>query len=565
MTRVFIRGEDDCGRGKFSAQDYINQFKVPVLFGRSEEISQLNHAWVDSKINLLLLNAPIGMGKTTLVEKWLYTLQKANWHDAESVYFWTFYPPGITETLRNPVDEFFEQALTWFGAETDKCPSFLQGECLAQHIRTQHTLLVLDGLENLQAQQGSLKGQITDPRLQLLLARLREDNPGLCLVVSRHAFNEQLQGEYTQTMQLAPLPEKDCLQLLRFKGIQASDKKLLQLAVDFEQLPLTLTLLGGYLNIWHGGDWRQMEKIPVLMDQNPEGRQARRLLVANSFALRDQAGESLLYLLSLLCRPIHIETINALTGKKPKWPIRLWGKRPDSLAELMRPLLRLNTQQLQHLIRQLQELGLLAGKGRCLLAPQWVRDAFQRQFKHDWPQAWKQANQQLMQFYDELPHTTPQQLPAPQTVFVAEPTPVVLSEAETATHTTPKPSITATKPEPEVATPKLAPVLSTPPLQAETAPAEPKAVQQANTRISPASSNKVSSDQPAANEPVDVLPLMQDKDLQQLEDLSTQLQQFHNSMQRLQIRTRKFHKQLKQLDKEVESMQYPQAKTGTDN
>ena len=54
------------------------------------------------------------------------------------------------------------------------------------------------------------------------------------------------------------------------------------------------------------------------------------------------------------------------------------------------------------------------------------------------------------------------------------------------------------------------------------------------------------------------------QDIDKMIDLMTHLKRYKNSLQMLQIRTKKYQKHVKQLDKEVQSMHYPLTKTGTD-
>ncbi|MGB3918959.1 MAG: hypothetical protein WBL07_16110, partial [Thiothrix litoralis] len=60
-------------------------------------------------------------------------------------------------------------------------------------------------------------------------------------------------------------------------------------------------------------------------------------------------------------------------------------------------------------------------------------------------------------------------------------------------------------------------------------------------------------------------PTLTRHDLDNMIDLMTHLKRYQNSLQILQIRTKKYQKHVKQLDKEVQSMHYPFAQTGTNS
>ena len=428
MVKVFIRQEDECGHGKISAQEHINQFKAPVLFGRTNELAALDNAWSSATLNLVLVQGPAGIGKSALMERWLYNLQKKHWHDAEMVYSWSFFPPDLTRPLQHPVDEFFDHALRWFGeTNPERFSTFFQAERLVELIQAHHSLVVLDGLSFWQTQSGNFQGHLADPRLTYLLTRLAQHNPGLCIAVTMHALPAELDSfKGLQRLPLDKLPLETCAQILRYKGVQASDEKLQQIADDFEQNPLNLHLLGGYLAIWHGGNWRQIESIPILLDDVPEGRHARRILTANAARLQMSAGTVLLYQLSLLYQPILRQHLDALLKLSPRPLLRWLFKKPDSYAEVIRPYRILNAQEQHRVIRQLQELGLLNSSGRCLCAHPWVKTFFQKEFKGYWPTAWKQANQLLVNYYQTLPPLPLRMVVAPAVFHIPEAKPSTL-------------------------------------------------------------------------------------------------------------------------------------------
>lgn len=596
MTRIFIRDQHHCGQHDTQAEDYIKQFEIPVLFGRTHEIGLLNQAWVDSQSRLFLLHGETGIGKTALIHQWLHTLQKKHWHDAETVFLWSFYPPDLTQPLQDPVEEFFRYALHWFGGEaTARCPNLLQGEYLAKLVNAHHTLLILDGLETLQYTKGSSINQVGDPRLNVLLERLATHNTGLCVVISR----EPLQGNFSengvQRHALEKLSVDAAAECLSHKGVQADSEKLRQIAVDYGQNPLTLSLLGGYLSIWHAGDWQRMDRIPVLMDQQADGRQARRILVANATELHGKPGEAILYLMSLLYRPVHWETLEALLSRERGWSLASIFKRSpqDNYASRIASFLRLSQRKRYQAILQLRELGLLELSGRCFWLPLWVREAYQRQFKYDWPVAWKQTNAHLMQYHAALPPDTdtlaniipltvtqksvkvtgpfgklitPTPSPEPATSHdpVMIPDPVAQEAKE------PPPEVTETS----VYTPNIdltwlssiTPALTAALPLATTSSTEINNVAESNS--DPAAADAVievpsapvveNIQEPSADSvpPATLstpIPALQRTDLDNLLELMTQLKRYQNNLHTLQIRTKKYQKQLRRWDKEVQA------------
>lgn len=564
MTRIFVRDEDGCS--KTDAVEFIRQQQMAGVFGCTQEIGLLNNAWIDPQSRLFLLTGPTGSGKTTLLKKWLHTLQKKNWHDAEAVYLWSFYPPDLAHSVQDPVEEFFLHALHWFGgAEAARCPNLLQGEMLARLVQSHHTLLILDGLEILQSRSGSASGKLVDPRLATLLERLTTHNPGLCVAVSREPLVADFCSlPYLQQHNLDKLDLDAAVELLRYKGVEADDERLRQIAVDYGQNPLTLNLLGGYLGVWHAGDWRQMEKIPVLMDQQQDGRQARRILVANSTQLAGTAGEGLLYLLSTLYRPTHWDTLTALFGKRG-WSLPGWlkKKQEDSFAKLIGVFVQQSQQKQYQATLQLRELGLLELSGRCFWLPQWVREAYQRQLRYDWPQAWKETNHRLMIFHTTLP-TEPEMVETAPTTGWLPAGPFGMPAAQ-------EPAPAADITEPLTVEIPAEPVVAEEPIHAEEpAPVVVEELIHEEEPVPVVVEEAIPEEEPApAAEPVTAKvlpfpprPVYTHNDLEDMGRLLEQVKHYQNSLQMLQIRTKKFQKHLKEFDNAVQSTQRPKVRNG---
>jgi len=158
----------------------------PDLFGRQKELEMLDKAWDNPKTNLISLVAWGGVGKTALVNVWLNQIAQSQYRGAERVYGYSFYSQGAAEGKQASADLFIATALAWFGdPEPDKGSLWDKGERLAELVKRQRTLLILDGLEPLQYPPGELEGRLKDPGLQCLLRELARHNPGLCIVTTR--------------------------------------------------------------------------------------------------------------------------------------------------------------------------------------------------------------------------------------------------------------------------------------------------------------------------------------------------------------------------------------------
>ena len=101
------------------APDQITLAKLPItgpdLFGRERELEMLDRAWAQPHTNIFSLVAWGGVGKTALVNHWLNGMARDNYRGAERVYGWSFYSQGTKEDRQVSADEFFADALAWFG------------------------------------------------------------------------------------------------------------------------------------------------------------------------------------------------------------------------------------------------------------------------------------------------------------------------------------------------------------------------------------------------------------------------------------------------------------------
>jgi serine/threonine protein kinase len=78
----------------------ISIAKLPVtgsdLFGREEDIAFLDAAWANPQINVVTIVAWAGVGKSTLVNRWLRRMAAEQYGSARLVFGWSFYRQGTT-------------------------------------------------------------------------------------------------------------------------------------------------------------------------------------------------------------------------------------------------------------------------------------------------------------------------------------------------------------------------------------------------------------------------------------------------------------------------------------
>jgi hypothetical protein len=83
--------------------DTVDIDRLPVtgaeLLGHDAELDWLDGAWEQGKLNVLSLVAYGGVGKSTLVRKWVESLERDHYRGARKVFAWSFYSQGTGERV----------------------------------------------------------------------------------------------------------------------------------------------------------------------------------------------------------------------------------------------------------------------------------------------------------------------------------------------------------------------------------------------------------------------------------------------------------------------------------
>lgn len=83
------------------------------LFGRATELADLDAALTDPKVNIAIVAAWGGTGKSALVNNWLKRTLTQKSTQIRTVYGWSFYSQGTENDTS--ADAYIESALRWFG------------------------------------------------------------------------------------------------------------------------------------------------------------------------------------------------------------------------------------------------------------------------------------------------------------------------------------------------------------------------------------------------------------------------------------------------------------------
>ena len=381
-------------------QIYIERLPVTgkELFGRDKELDLLDQAWASDTTNIVSFIAWGGVGKSTLINKWLEGMAKDNYQGAVNVFGWSFYSQGSSEQATS-ADVFIDHALKWFGDTTPQTSqagsAWSKGQRLAELVQQHKTLLILDGLEPLQSAHEFEKGKIKDPALTMLLRTLAIKNNGLCVITSRESIPDIAKFEHkTESVNLETLSKEAGRALLRVGGVNGTDKALEEATESFGAHALAINLLTTYLKSIKGHPISAALQIPDLPVLIEKGKHPRRVIDALSQRFVDQSEGELLTLLGFFDRPADIAAIRQIIA-------------PPSIKGLTDNLCEKDEAVLLLAINRLRSENLLAEESThnpgTLDCHPLIREHFADKLETDNPTAWQAANGRLYAYYKNLP------------------------------------------------------------------------------------------------------------------------------------------------------------------
>jgi len=381
----------------------------PDLFGRQKELAVLDAAWKDPQTHIISLVAWGGVGKTALVNKHLLQMSKDNYRGAERVYGWSFYSQGAREGGQASADPFIAAALAWFGdPDPTKGSPWDKGERLAELVKKQPTILILDGLEPLQYPPSEMGGRLKDPGLCCLLRALARHNPGLVIVTTRLPVDDlkEFVGTSLKRIHLEHLSPEAGAAYLAHLGVKGMPAELKQAVSEFEGHALALTLLGSYLAVVYEGDIRQRDKIARLTKERKQGGHARRVMDSYETWFQGQPELNILRLMGLFDRPAEGRAVEALRAE-------------PAIHGLTSELQGCSHEDWQYAVEDLRAARLLAGEDPhqpdTLECHPLVREHFGGKLEESNPEAWKEAHSRLYEYYQsqapELPDTLKEMAP----------------------------------------------------------------------------------------------------------------------------------------------------------
>ena len=419
-----------------------------ILFGRERELKMFDDVWNNQDVNVVSLVAWGGVGKTALVNKWLLGMAQDNYRGAERVYGWSFYSQGAAEERQVSADQFIAAALTWFGDPDPTLGSpWDKGERLAELVRRQRTLLILDGLEPLQNPPPIETGKIRDPGLTSLLRELAVQNPGLIIITTRLpvddlkqyvvaspegakqsprepeiAFQRLAMAGLVLEIDLENLSPQAGAAYLKHLGVDGTDEEREETSEEFAGHALALTLMGSYLNVVHRGDIRKRKEISHVFDEQKQGAHARRVMESYERWLRGKPELDILRVMGLFDRPAEQGALDVLRKRpatKGVLGIIKNLKNTDVIKGLTDNIQNLSDHEWKYAVNNLRRLRLLAEadpyEPETLDCHPLLREHFGEKLKLQNPDAWREGNSRLYEHYKstakEYPETLQEMVP----------------------------------------------------------------------------------------------------------------------------------------------------------
>ena len=401
--------------------------------GRDDELAILDEAWSGDGTKVVEIVAWGGVGKSALLNRWVGQMATGDFRGAERVYAWSFYSQGTSDNASS--DQFVAAALEWFGdPDPTQGSPWEKGERLANLVRRQPTLLILDGMEPLQTPPGIEEGRLRDPAVESLLRELAVSNPGLCVITSRIKVTDldEMVGTAVRLIALGNLPPEAGAQLLRELEVEGTYAELEDAVKEFGGHALALSLLGSLLRDRHGGDVRRWRELPPLATSDAQGAHARRVMESyvtwfrreyvgsqRGFLARlrawlafsnDPPETTILRILGLFNRPADGPAIEAL-------------RRPPAIRGLTDAVMDIDETRWAYAISRLHRAGLVAqvdpARPDALDAHPLVREHFGEQLKQEHPRAWREANGRLYEHYRDTAKPLPDTIDEMQPLYQA--------------------------------------------------------------------------------------------------------------------------------------------------
>jgi hypothetical protein len=261
------------------------------FFGRAAELALLDEALNGGPESVVALAGPGGQGKTAIVQEWLGQFLAGS-NRADGVFFWSFYRGKDADVF---LRELYAYALGLAHAG-DVSASYCVDHLLPV-LRRERFVLILDGAEVVQYDQGEWYGRFLHPELGRLVEELAaEPMPGVLVLTTRFPIPGLERRKHARLINLGGLDAESGRRLLQDLGVRGTADELNAAAASCGFHAKAVELLGTYLVRFQGGIAGRRENLPEVAAEpglSPEERQAARVLGAFQNDLAPEAQDVL--------------------------------------------------------------------------------------------------------------------------------------------------------------------------------------------------------------------------------------------------------------------------------
>ena len=283
-----------------------------VFVGREQELGFIEWVWQEGQARIIGLSGFAGQGKTSLVRTWLEGHRQTPGSAApRSVLWWTF------DASFNEVDDFLAAVVSHVSdGKIDPAalpPGIAKANLAAALLQSsQRHVIVLDGLDAMQADRGDLAGSLTSPALKDFLDYVAAgQHQSLCVLTGTREYQDFEHIATFRSLRVGPLSPAEGRALLRANGVRGTDQLLDELVTDWEGHALALTAIAAYLTAERGGQARRLTDLP---SRDPGLPFAARLRAVGSMVerLRTPVERAALIMLALARLPLPVTALAAI-------------------------------------------------------------------------------------------------------------------------------------------------------------------------------------------------------------------------------------------------------------
>lgn len=311
--------------------------------GRARELREIIQFWKAADKNILLLTGIGGIGKTSIVNKFISHLLSNEDLEPDGLFFWDFYDDPDVEHFQNKLHEFVanKQESQYAVGDYWSTIRFLE--------TTGRFLIVLDGLERVQLTTSEEFGYVSSQFDKLIAAIGNGIGNVKCIITSRITLTLK-SGNRVQELVIGELTDTDALKLINLVDLNQSLNSQTDILTKYGKHPLTIKLIIAYFS--------RYLKFPDLDSTSANFQISVSELLDKAFANISVEQKELLNIIALYPEGISIKSIKDV----------LWYSKQKGIKQENSEL---QNDELVSILQSLSKIGLItySEQGHCSIHP----------------------------------------------------------------------------------------------------------------------------------------------------------------------------------------------------